>query len=227
MSNIVLNRQQSRRIDQIAIETYRFHSLVLMENAGRGAAEALMEYGIDGGVSIFCGSGNNGGDGLVVARHLAIHGVAVKVVLLAGPDHLSPDARANWEILSKTDVPISKLESYDSPSIEQAVSHGSIRTDWIVDAMLGTGAIPPLRSPYDTIVEHLNRIPAKRLAIDLPTGLDCDTGEAPGAVFHANLTTTFVARKPGFTLAAGPAVVGEVRVVGIGIPQNVVQLVIP
>ena len=106
MDPFVFTREQSRRVDQLAVEEFGFCGLVLMENAGRGVADVLCRLGIAGPVAICCGKGNNAGDGFVIARHLDLRGHAVRVLLWAEPEELTGDAAANYRILAKTDVPI-------------------------------------------------------------------------------------------------------------------------
>src|SRR5687768_12553037 len=100
-----LTRQQVREFDRLALDEFGLPSLVLMENAGRGAAEVLRALGVAGSVVVCCGKGNNGGDGLVIARHLANHGVPVKVLLFAAPEELSGDAAVEWRVVERMGLP--------------------------------------------------------------------------------------------------------------------------
>ena len=173
MTHRALTREQSREVDRIAIEQYGMSGLVLMENAGRGVVDVLLMLdpeliGSNREVLILCGKGNNAGDGFVIARHLDIRGVRVRVGLLAYPGDLAGDALANYQILQHSDVPV---ESF--PLGEPASAGGSA---WILDAMLGTGAQGDPREPYATAIQWMNAQPARRLAVDVPSGLDCDTG---------------------------------------------------
>jgi NAD(P)H-hydrate epimerase len=225
----VLTREQVRRVDSLAIERYGMSSLVLMENAGRGAVDVLLAFdpslqdetpGSNPRVVIFCGKGNNGGDGFVIARHLEIRGVAVRVLLLAPPSELGGDAHANYAILQHTDVPIIDV----SPgSIEPQLEQHAAGAAWLVDALLGTGATGEPREPFATAIRWMNAQPARRLAVDLPSGLDCDTGQAADATVGADLTTTFVAAKLGFLAPQAKPYVGELRVIDIGVPVKVIS----
>jgi NAD(P)H-hydrate epimerase len=215
MKPLVLTREQARRVDKIAVEQYGMSSLVLMENAGRGAAEALLA--IDPTVTrvaILCGKANNAGDGFVLARHLEIRGVTATVVLLFPPAELSPDARHNFEILRRAGSPIIEL-SNAKPQAAGAT--------WLVDAMLGTGAAGEPREPFAGAIRWMNAQVARRLALDLPSGLDCDTGQPAAATVRADATCTFVAAKRGFLAPAAQACLGEVRVVDIGAPPRLVR----
>ena len=229
MPPLVLTREQVRRVDALAIERYGMTGLVLMENAGRGAVDALLAFDpslLDETprshprVVILCGKGNNAGDGFVIARHLDIRGVDVRVLLLAPPSELAGDAKANFAILQHSDVLIVDISSgLLEPQLNQ---HAAVAA-WLVDALLGTGATGEPREPFATAIRWMNAQPARRLAVDLPSGLDCDTGEPAVATVRADLTTTFVAAKPGFLAPQAKPYVGEFRVVDIGVPPRLVR----
>lgn len=225
-----LTREEVRAVDRRAIDELGMTGLVLMENAGRGASEQLMSLGVDGPVIICAGKGNNGGDGFVIARHLEMLGCDVRVLLFANPSDLSGDAAANWRILEAAETPRVVLGRQPALSdIDHALSHA----DWIVDALLGTGTVGEVREPYRTAIAAINRSARKVLAVDLPSGLDCDTGEpiettADGSAIcvRATHTATFVARKQGFDNPASQRFTGEVHVVGIGIPKRLLDEVL-
>jgi NAD(P)H-hydrate epimerase len=254
---LVLSREQARRLDQLAIERYGISGLVLMENAGRGAAEALRAYErslsassenlagspygpgpegvalrlVGGGgaergfVVVLCGKGNNAGDGFVMARHLEILGVEVKVELLFPTEELRGDARVNFEILRRTDVGIVEMKSEAKTQAEMTRLldvHGR-GAAWVVYAMWGTGARGEPRFPLDAAICWMNAQPSRRLAVDVPSGLDCDTGVPAAATVRADLTCTFVAAKPGFFRPQAREFLGEVRVVEIGVPPRLVR----
>ena len=215
MSELKLTRAQVRRVDQIAIHDWGIPGLVLMENAGRGVADVLCELGINGKVAIICAKGNNGGDGFVVARHLNIRGADVEVVLCCEASELQGDAAATFAWLRRCDVPV--LSSADAATAERLRG-----AEWIVDALLGTGARGAPRSPMDGIVRAMNASAARKLAVDLPTGLDCDTGEASDPTFVADHTCTFVAEKVGMTAAAAKYL-GTVHCLDIGVPKELIE----
>jgi NAD(P)H-hydrate epimerase len=227
MSCQSLSREEVRAVDRRAIEEFGMSGLVLMENAGRGAAERLIELGINGPVVICAGKGNNGGDGFVIARHLELHGHDVRVLLFAIPADLSGDAAANWKILEAADTPRVVLGPRPALSdIDHLLSH----VDWIVDALLGTGTVGAIREPYRTAIAAINRSGRKVLAVDLPSGLDCDTGrpiewlpDGSPLCVRATSTVTFVARKRGFDDPASRAFTGDVQAVGIGIPKTLLD----
>lgn len=194
--------------------------LVLMENAARGAVDVLTSLGCHGPVAIVCGKGNNAGDGFAMARHLEIRGVPVKVLLAGDPNNLQGDAAANYGIIAKSSLPIFSLDPLD-----EAVLAEELRDcEWVVDALLGTGSTGAPRPPMDQIIDHLNwtTVP-KKLAIDLPSGLNCDTGEAADPTFGADHTITFVAPKPGLLVEQAKGYVGQLHVVDIGAPRVLVE----
>jgi NAD(P)H-hydrate epimerase len=197
--------------------------LVLMENAGRGCAEKLLDLGVAGPVVICCGKGNNAGDGLVMARHLDIHQIPVRVLAWCDPQQLPGDAASNYQVLAKTAVP---METFDSDSDPAELKRRLWEADWIVDALLGTGARGAPRPPLDRVIEHLNAHPAKKMAIDIPSGLDCDTGRPAAYTFQADHTCTFVGPKLGFFAASSDYYVGQVHVIGIGVPRQVIEQVL-
>jgi NAD(P)H-hydrate epimerase len=246
-ARFVLTREQSRRVDHIAIHEYGIHSLVLMENAGRGVVDVLL--GIDPSlgrvrethqpgdagnglvrfthpsVAILCGKGNNAGDGFVIARHLAIRGVDARVVLLCPPTELAGDARVNYEILARAAAPLvdASAAALDAAALERALDRHVGGAAWLVDAMLGTGATGEPREPFRTAIAWMNRQSGRRLAVDVPSGLDCDTGAAAAATVRASVTCTFVAAKPGLVAASTAEFVGQLHVVSIGVPETVVR----
>ena len=229
-----LTREQIREIDRAAIEDFGIPGVVLMENAGRNAARLIADHfqtwrrtkepqaepvPISSGacanprkptVCIFCGPGNNGGDGFVIARHLCIAGFHVEIVLLADPERLAPDAKVNHDIARKMGIPIQNF----SPDQAQALI---AKADVVIDALLGTGFAGQVRPPMDRAVELINIADqALKVAIDVPSGLDCNSGKPAAATVKADLTITFVAPKVGFASAA--EYTGKVLVADIGAP---------
>ncbi len=217
-----LNREQARRLDRRAVDEFGVPSIVLMENAGRGVADQLCALGAESPVAICCGSGNNGGDGFVVARHLDLRGIEARVLLWSPREKLTGDALINFNILERSGVAIHCFtDASDVPQFEQHLTGAS----WIVDALLGTGAAGPPRPPLDSVIAAINRHAAPVLAVDVPSGLDCDTGEAPGAAIRAAHTCSFVAMKPGFTTKRAKQYTGEIHVLDIGAPRKLVERV--
>jgi NAD(P)H-hydrate epimerase len=216
---MALSRAQVRSIDRRATLEYGLSGLVLMENAGRGCVDVLCRLGCHGPVAIVCGKGNNAGDGLVMARHLDLRGIAVKVLLLGPPGELQGDAAANYAIVVKSAIRLVDLSGPWNAGRFEAELAGA---EWIVDALLGTGATGAPRPPWDDAIRRLNTHPGRKLAVDLPSGLDCDTGIASNPTFRADHTCTFVARKIGFDNPAAAEFLGAVHVVDIGTPRRLV-----
>ena len=217
-----LTRAEVRDLDRQAIEEFGLPGIVLMENAGRGATERLLSAGVSGRVVVCCGKGNNGGDGFVIARHLESLGVAVQVLLFAEFDEVQGDACVNLGVLRKAGTPLRMItEMSTGGNLEDHFANA----EWIVDALLGTGTRGPVREPYAGVIEAMNRSDARLLSVDLPSGLDCDTGEAPGACVRAELTVTFVAPKVGFAAPGAAEFTGDIQVVDIGLPRRMLTSV--
>lgn len=212
---LVLTRDQSRQVDQIAIRDMGMSGLVLMENAGRGVVDVMQGLGVQGPVTIVCGKGNNAGDGFVIARHLDLLGIEVDTILCGEPEALRGDALANFQLLAYTDV---KQTSND---IEAAVC--SARPEYLIDALLGTGAMGEPRAPFDRVIRLMNEVDACRLALDIPSGLDADTGSPASSTFRADHTCTFVAAKPGLLTDQAAAYVGQLHVIPIGVPRHLLE----
>lgn len=221
MTDLYLSCAQLRELDRQATLVYGIPGPVLMENAGRGAAECLLRLGIGGKVVICCGKGNNGGDGLVIARHLDAMGVAVEVILAGPKEKLSPDASLQYHIVDKSGIPMRFASDDELTGLWLAERLAN--ADWIVDALFGTGLTGPLRSPFDSAVKTINTAPGRRFAIDIPSGLDGDTGAPLGQTIRATHTVTFVAQKTGFAQAGARAWLGDVTVVPIGLPRRLIE----
>ena len=214
---VYLTRQQVREVDRRAIAEYGIPGVVLMENAARGAAAVALRMlkTVDRRTAlILCGGGNNGGDGLAIARHLHNHGIAVHIALCTDPAGYKGDALTNWRIVQRMKLPAGAV------AIEML---GAATDGLIVDAIFGTGLSAPPRPPFEAIAQAVHRSGRPVLAVDLPSGLDCDTGLPLGACIGATHTVTFVARKKGFANPASRQFTGRVTVVGIGCPRELVQ----
>jgi len=220
MTHPVLNRVQVRDVDRRAITEFGLPGVVLMENAGRGCAELMVELGIDGPVVVAAGKGNNGGDGLVIARHLDNAGFEVAVLLFADPESLSDDAAVNLRAVEAGGPGVTVIDPGTGDSTLDELISGA---DWVVDALLGTGTRSTVREPCIAAIEAVNRSGARVLAVDLPSGLDCDTGEVLGHCVQATHTATMVAAKPGFDATGARQYTGEVHVIDIGIPRLLLE----
>ena len=224
-SDEFMSREQVQAVDRYAIEVLGMPGAVLMENAGRGVAEVLLSQSGQTPrdsvrdapqVLILCGKGNNGGDGYVVARHLQNAGVSVVVVSTARGEPAG-DARLMRDIWERSGQSVIVWTEGRVPA-----SLASLDPDWVVDAMLGTGSQGAVRSPLDTVIPWANALPAKRLAIDLPSGMDCDTGRIGEPAFLPDVTCTFVCNKLGFRHVA-PEQLGELLVLDIGAPLAAIE----
>jgi len=216
-----LTRDQIRAVDRCAIEQIGVRGVVLMENAGRQVADAVADLlgGAAGrSVAVVAGAGNNGGDGFVLARHLALRGAAVTTYVVAPEEKLTRDAATNLAVLRKLGHDVRVLGGEQIASLSDALGGADV----VVDAVGGTGIRGGLRGDAAVAVEQINAAGRRVVAVDIPTGLDCDTGEAVGPVVRAARTVTFVARKKGFDAPGAAAYTGEVLVADIGVPADVV-----
>lgn len=185
-----------------------FEKKFMMENAGAAAVRRLLERAPSAKrVQVLCGMGNNGGDGMVMARHLAGHGAQVSLALMGEPGDLrTEESRWNWSLLERMkSVSLAKLDESFGPDV-------------IVDAMLGTGISGAIREPYASAISYLNRAPCFKVAVDAPSGLDPQTGEASEPACRCDITVTFHRMKEG--IPSRPDLTGAVYVEHIGIPPE-------
>jgi NAD(P)H-hydrate epimerase len=220
----VLSREQMRAFDRHAIEVCHVPSLVLMENAGRGATDVLVRELLEGDASnaraiVVCGTGNNGGDGLVLARHLLLRGADPTVWLCGDASKVSPDARANLEAWRGVG---GEVQSLPPGSPLEPLKEALAEADLVVDALFGTGLDRPIEGFLADVVRAMNAATAPRFAVDLPSGLDADTGRTLGVAVHARATVTFAHHKLGLLTPGGAALAGRVHVVDIGVPGTLV-----
>ncbi len=220
----VLSRAQMREFDRHATEVCRVPGLLLMENAGRGGTDVLVRELLSGQaagahVVVVCGAGNNGGDGLVVARHLLVRGARAEVFLVGDAKGFGPDALANLVAWRGLGGVVHEL----GPGAEVALlDRAMAQAGVVVDALFGTGLDRPIVGHHALVVRAMNASAAPRFAIDLPSGLDADTGTALGVVVRAQVTATFAHHKLGLLTPAGAEVAGSVHVVDIGVPGTLV-----
>ena len=218
----LLTAKQMRELDRMAIEDRGIPSLDLMERAGLGVADEVMKMvdKKDGDVVVIVGSGNNGGDGLVAARHLLSAGYGVVVLMLSSSSSLSPDSRVNWERLAPITTKIFTIT--DALGL---VTHrpSMMRASCIVDAVLGTGLNKDVRGLAASAIDAMNSSGAPIVAVDIPSGLSADTGFALGRAVIAEVTVSFGLPKVGLALGEGAQYVGRVKIVDIGIPADLVN----
>lgn len=199
---------------ELNAEYFGVSRLQLMENAGRNTAlEIAARFKTDKTVAVFCGLGGNGGDGFVAARHLSAMGFKTSVVLAGKAKEIMDKATLeNWKPLQALAETISVHEVYDSTAIPE------INVDILVDALLGTGTKGSLRPPILQLVRKINSMTAFKIAVDIPTGIEADTGDILGEAVKAHVTITFHRTKRGLEKAR--EYVGELVVKDIGIPKE-------
>lgn len=219
---IRLTRAQVREIDRRSIDQYHIPGIVLMENAARAVTEVALDMlrGVaDPAVEIICGGGNNGGDGLAVARLLHNHGIGVEIALAVDPTGYRNEALANWQIVAAMRLPTMSIHDADVPI------DGGVK-DLIIDALFGTGLTTPPRDPDRRWIDLMNEYRVPVLAIDIPSGMDCDTGQPLGpSCVRATRTVTFVAEKVGFSNPSARKYLGQVIVGDIGCPRELIHAV--
>jgi NAD(P)H-hydrate epimerase len=248
-----LARAELRLLDARSSEEMGIPGLALMENAGRGSASLLAELaGVTGGgagvrfftsgdlrkasdlsnevampkVMVLCGAGNNGGDGGVAARHLDAWGFDVRVLWLAHCAEIREEAAVQWHILRKSGV--DQIAWYDVFGTENGADLAHLEAmlkaaDWIVDGLLGTGLSRVVEGHLRRVIETMNHTGKPILSLDLPSGLDADTGRALGVAVRACATATFVAPKLGFGAPGAVVHTGEVAVIDIGLPRCLLE----
>jgi NAD(P)H-hydrate epimerase len=217
----VLTAEAMAAVDRRAVEELGLPGLVLMENAALGVVEAIGEAAPEAGsVAVYCGPGNNGGDGLAVARHLAIRGWRVEIFLFAPALPLAGDAGVQHDVVRRMGLPVHPLRAPEDLSAARAAA---ARSEVVVDALLGTGLSRPLTGILAELVEGLSEAEALRVAVDVPSGLAGSRWEIPGPCFVADLTVTFGAPKLAHVLLPAATVVGRVAVADLGFPASLIE----
>lgn len=225
-AHYAITREQAQELDRITMEEYGVRGLILMENAGRACAwnAADMMGGCEGrSAAVFCGKGNNGGDGFVVARHLDNWGAEVSAYLLDTVEETldrGGDAAVNLQIALNMDIPVEEVPEPDEAA--DAVRE-SADADLAVDALLGTGITGEVREPFASAVEALNDLDVPVMSVDVPTGLDCDTGRPQGDAVRADRTVTFVLNKQGYAREGADEWTGRVEVAEISVPRALIE----
>ena len=218
----VLDNDRMREADRHTIEDLGVPGMVLMENAATGVVDALRErFPAARSVLVLCGPGNNGGDGLAAARHLANGGHSVEVLVLGDEGRLSPDAAANLRLARAFGVPVEVLSGDDLAPLERALAPDP--PDLVLDAMLGTGLDRALSGRLAEVAARIAGSGVPVLAVDVPTGLNGSSSQVPGPAITAQLTVTFAALKRCHVLPPAALSCGEVAVVDIGIPPAALE----
>lgn len=224
----ILSREELRVLDAAAVAEMGVPSILLMENAAIGAASGVRRMlGVlgEGPAAVCCGTGNNGGDGLALARQLHIAGRPVRVLLAGDPGRLTPDAATNLGALRACRIEPMVIDAADDVSAESALAGllDEIGPVVIIDALLGTGLSREVRSPTRGLIAAINAAGRSGVCIvsmDLPSGLDADTGRPLGVAVRADATMTFAALKRGFFTLEAQEYVGEIELLPIGAPPE-------
>lgn len=211
---------EMKKLDKVAIEDYEIQSAVLMENAGALVAANIIEMETVKTVTVVCGTGNNGGDGFVAARHLHNKGVQIKVFVIGNMKDISGDALINLNILRKMELPIENIKELNNLiRLEKATKV----SDLTIDAVFGTGFNRALEILYTSVFDIINENSKFILAIDIPSGIHGDSGEADEHAINAQRTITFTIPKCGNILHPGSERTGELIVKDIGIPKRIIE----
>jgi hydroxyethylthiazole kinase-like uncharacterized protein yjeF len=223
----LVTANEMQKIDRSTIESFGLPGRILMENAGRGATQFFLEQFKDAKnkkVGVIAGRGNNGGDGFVIARYLAQKGIRVTVYLLSEHQKVSGDAAANLQLLSPLKVPVIEMPDATSFSAhETAMRHEEI---WI-DAILGTGLRSDVKGFFKDVINFINHSNKPVFAVDIPSGLNSDTGQPCGACVWADATATFAFAKTGHFLFPGADYTGNLKIIDIGVPPHIANDVSP
>ena len=206
-----VSREQARAADKRAIEVFGIPSILLMENAAIAVVQQIKEYAV---FAIVCTAGSNGGDGLAIARHLCIMGKDVRVYILGDPRKGSDDFKTNLKIMSKLAPEVLHTVNDENYEEFEAALKGC---EACVDAIFGTGLNRPVEGIYKRAIESMNSLATHIVSVDLPSGLDCDTGKPLGVSIRATRTVTFHRMKKGLDLS--PEYGGDVIVSHIGVPN--------
>ena len=224
---ILVTANEMQQMDRLTIESFGIPGRVLMENAGRGAARFFFEQfsGLKNKrIGVIAGRGNNGGDGFVIARYLAQSGVAVRVYLLAARNRVRGDAAANLNLLKPLEIPVIEIPDEKSFSTHQS---GLAELDVWIDAILGTGLKSDVKGYFQSVIDFINALNKPIFAVDIPSGLDSDTGQPCGTCIRASATATFGFAKTGHMTYPGAGYTGALEIVDIGIPPYIVDAVGP
>ena len=216
--------EQSREIENITSQEFEISFELLMECAGSGAAREIDQSFFPelrkGQISVVCGPGNNGGDGLVVARHLHSIGYRDLTVFLVAPEDKTSELFKK-QLKRAENIGLKIVDLVAHPQKLSQLESSKV----IIDAIFGIGITRKIEEPYDSIIRLINRVKAPIISLDIPSGLDSDRGFVLGNAVRATMTITFGLAKPGFFVFEGPLHVGRLRVLSIGFPYEVLRRV--
>lgn len=213
----LVTASEMKEIDKKATEAFGIPTLNLMENAGKGLAEAILKfYPASKRIAVLCGKGNNGGDGLVAARYLS-ETASVAVFLLCSKNEITEDAKANL-----TSFKGKLFEVTGEEGLKKAIS-GAAKADIIIDAIFGTGLKSAVSGLIKDAIEGINSLNKQVVSADIPSGINSDTGQVMGAAVRADLTVTFGMPKAGLYLFPGHEYAGRIEVIDIGLPEALIS----
>lgn len=223
----LVTASEMQQMDRETIESFGIPGRVLMENAGLGATRVLLDQFdniINKNVGVIAGRGNNGGDGFVIARYLAQKGYDVTVYLLAESAGVKGDAAANLKLLAPLNVPVVEM-----PDEQSFLAHktGMLHQEIWIDALLGTGLKSDVKGYFKKIIEFINALGKPVFSVDIPSGLNSDTGQVCGACIRAQATATFAFAKTGHILFPGAEYTGYLEIIDIGIPNYIAKNIRP
>ncbi|MRG85878.1 NAD(P)H-hydrate dehydratase [Salinibacillus xinjiangensis] len=218
---LIAGQKDIQQMDQYTINELGMPGTVLMESAGSRVVEEILPLLItyEEKVVVLAGSGNNGGDGFVIARRLIDAGVDVLLCLLVSPEKLKGDAKVHFDVYINRELPIFYLDEHNLEALFQKIHHADI----IIDAMLGTGVKGTVRKPMSQVIYKVNSLNKMVVSVDIPSGVNSDDGKVEGEAIKATQTITFVFPKKGFFLQDGPKHIGEWKAVDISVPPSIVS----
>jgi NAD(P)H-hydrate epimerase len=223
----LLTAAEMREMDRRTIEEFGLPGRILMENAGRGAFRALLDSFPDiqnQKVAVLAGRGNNGGDGFVIGRCLAQHGIRATVYLLSESKLLQGDALSNFNLLPSLNIPVRECPDVKAFNrYKKEIAHHQV----IVDAIFGTGLNSDVKGYFKTVIDFINSLNKQVLAVDIPSGLHTDTGQPCGVCIQATATATFAFPKIGHLVLPGAEYTGKLHIIDIGIPPHIADGVCP
>jgi len=208
----LLTAKTAKSMDLEVREKFGIPTLILMENAGRAVAYEAMKVCSKGKIAVFCGRGNNGGDGFVAARHLLTQAVKPDVFLAGKIPQVENEAKTNLEIIQRLKIKITEISENNLSRINIA------KYALIIDALLGVGLSGEVCGIYKNLIALINSSQAYILSVDIPSGLDATTGKILGRCVKADKTVTFAAKKRGMVIAAGPKYCGKIIIADLGVP---------
>lgn len=215
-----LTREQTKIVDNYIINELGLPSVILMENAGHGIAQYLLTLQPNNKVIVCSGKGNNGGDGYVVARYLNLHKIDVEVYIFAHENDIKGDAKIHLDIIKKIGIPI---QYFDPSNINlDTLLNNLNKAEWIIDGLFGTGLATHLDAFYCDLINTINKTTSKILSIDVPSGLDCDTGQPFGASIKANVTCTLLSMKKGFLSMRSQNYFGKIKIINLGVSDQII-----